>query len=260
MTDEAKPTIKSNTSHNLMYNSNNLEKSIYSNMTDKAKPTIKSNTSHNLVLNTNKQEKSIYSNLTDNAKPTIRPEISHNLVLNTNAQDKSIYSNLTDDAKPTIKEQTEITKHINHANNPTLNYTINYTDITKPTIKQTTILNNYISNLTGNIENKISHTASNNMTIKDKREIGTYNRMTNGKKDLYEPHITSETVELNNPILISYFSHPYKKLDRSIIHECNEQGYEDIKHKLAPDKYYISNNYINTLKSNPLVPKNIINQ
>ena len=131
-------------------------------------------------------------------------------------------------------------------------YTHDKNDIAKTTIKETTIDNNYTGPLQHDINKELSHIASNNMNIDDKKETSIYNRPANAKGDLYGPYIDENNVRLNEPILYSYVSHPYKNLDHSTMPTKNTNVYLN-KPIIESSSYYINSNFINTLKTNPLV-------
>jgi hypothetical protein len=285
VTDEAKPTIKQDTSHNIITNFISQNNNVYTNVTDEAKPTTKQDTSHNIISNIIYQYKKNYSNLTDEAKSTIRPEISHNIITNHTSQNKNIYSNITDDAKTTIRQQTELTDYIGNVNNNnnSINYVRDKNDKAKTTIREQIELTDYLGNVTTNIKNNISHDASDNMTIDERREISTFNRISNGCRDLNGPYINKETVQLVEPILYSYIAGPRLNLDSTItppiqrhtrnfsLNDENEiinnnnnnnsiyksdNNYDIIRCKDSRNvydssNYYINNNFINTLNDNP---------
>ena len=139
-------------------------------------------------------------------------------------------------------------------------YSIDPNDIAKDTMKQTTIINNYISNPTSEINAPLSHQASNNMCIDDRREISTYNRAPNGKADLNSPYIDEENVKFNeNRDIYTYVPNPKKNLDYTITELPDH--YDDNKLVLKKDEYSINPSFINTLNNNDLVndifhPKN----
>jgi hypothetical protein len=136
------------------------------------------------------------------------------------------------------------------------NYT-NLMDDMRTTIKETTHLENYEGAKHGEIEAPISHEASKNMCIDDRREISTYNRTPNGKGDLNGPYIDRDNVKLNEPILFSYVPHPHKTLDHSVMpttsRETIEKIYSMSKPVIETSSYYVNSYFINTLKNNPLV-------
>ena len=137
------------------------------------------------------------------------------------------------------------------------NYTRDEKDIARQTIKQTIINNNYVGGIKTDVEKKISHDATDNIELDDRREISTFNRPSNGKKDLHGPYINKENVELNNPVLYSYVQIPHKSLDQSIMPSVPKDLVEKVYIRARPviqtSSYYINNNFINTLADNPLV-------
>ena len=200
--------------------------------------------------------------INDNAKITIKQTTEHNNYIgsiNNSSNDKNYVKN-NDNAKPTIKQTTIINTHIGHIKNVSndKNY-IKNNDNAKPTIKQTTIINNYVGGIKSEIDAQISHESANNMEIDDKREISTFNRTPNGRSDSIGPYIDVNNVQLSDELLYSYVAPPCKKLDNNILPStCH---YPDNKNVLSNSEYYISNDYINTLDTNPLVndimhPKN----
>ena len=269
------------------------DNSFRSNLTDNAKPTIRQTINHNIVANiVGVNDNSFRANLTDNAKQTIRQTTNHNIVANpVGVNDNSFRANPTDDAKTTIRETTEINNYIGHINSESLNsgYVKDYTDIAKmtirqttennkhegnittmyndgtyvelqdkakPTIKQTTLLQDYVGGLNYVINNnKQSREASENMTIDNRREVLTYSRAPNAKSDTIGPNINRDTVRLNEPILFSYVPGPRSGSDYSVTPlQCRiTDANENQKPIVDYSNYYINNNFINTLKNNPLV-------
>ena len=94
------------------------------------------------------------------------------------------------------------------------------------------------------------------MVIDERREILTYNRTTNGKKDVNGPYIDKDNVRLNEPILFSYVPHPHKPLDHTTMPTTTNEMisvYSMSKPVIESSSYYVNPYFINTLKNNPLV-------
>ena len=136
------------------------------------------------------------------------------------------------------------------------NYT-NLTDDMKTTTKETTLLKDYTGGLHGEIDKPISHDASNNMCLDDRREISMYNRTPNGKRDVNGPQIDKDNVRLNEPIIFNYVPQPHKSLDHSVMPTVSkniiEQVYSMSKPVIESSSYYINPYFINTLNDNPYV-------
>ena len=295
--DQAKMTQRPSTNHNITTNVvGEVKQGIIYNE-DKAKPTIKQTTimtSYQGSIGRFNNTAHYARDLSDTAKTTIREQTEttqHVGHANANNIESTYVRDLADKAKTTIREQTESTQHIGHANahDKEASYVKNYNDIAKPTIKQTTIiqtpggrvgnsnmgnytdlmdemrvttkettmLQDYTGGLHGEIEGKISHHATDNVCLDERREISTYNRTPNGKGDLNGPYIDRENVRLNEPILFSYVPHPHKSLDHSVMpttsRETIEKIYSMSKPVIETSSYYINPYFINTLKDNPLV-------
>ena len=294
--DIARMTIRQSNSHNTITNASAEAYQGYMNSLDPAKMTIRQSTSHNTI--TNPAPADIYQSYilnNDTAKLTIRQDTSHNISTNAHATDTyQVYMKNNDEAKPTNRQTIEDKNEIGaaHSVNVESSYlyngekartTINETtigptplgrmynadagsyyvdpkDIMRTTVKETTIDNNYIGNLHGIVDGQSSHEAANNMTSRDYKEVTTFNRPANGKKDLNSPYLNRDTVELNDSILYSYTPGPLKPLDSSIkpILTQNEiirnaANVAMSKPIVQTSSYYINSNFINTLKDNPYV-------
>ncbi len=147
--DQAKTTLKQQTSHNIVSNLSGYEQGpIYNN--DEAKQTLRPQTSHNIVSNLSGYEQGpIYNN--DEAKQTLRPQTSHNIVSNLSGYEQGpIYNN--DDAKQTLRQQTShnIVTNLTGYEQPIPVY---YNDDAKNTLRQQTS-HNIVSNLTGYEQSK----------------------------------------------------------------------------------------------------------
>ena len=260
--DDAKITGRMTTSHNLTGTSVAQEKLVYIKNNDLAKPTIKQTT---LINEPTANISNSISNYTrddnDIAKLTIRQ------MTEDTKQIGSIKCAITDTsyvidnnyiAKTTVKETTLAPTPYGRGYNSDMgNYTRDNKDDARVTIKQTTIDQKYIGGIHSEIESKISHDATDNIELDDRRQISTYNRPANGKKDLHGPYINRDNVELNNPLLYSYVPMPHKALDHSIMpsvpKELVEKVYIRAKPVVESSSYYINDCFINTLANNPLV-------
>ena len=297
-TDKAKTTIRQSTSHNLAINAQPTGGNGYAEQTDIAKPTIRQSTliSSRPAGNPNYANQNYTRDVNDKARTTIREsteQTQHIGHANSNINEATYVRDLEDKAKPTIRQTTEQTQHINHANyvygdvgyvkdledkaRPTIkqttlhntpggrlnntnmgNYIKDLEDKARPTIKQTTLLEDYRGGAHGEIDGQISHIASNNMTIDDRREQTTYNRAPNGKGDLNGPYIDRDNVRMNDRRdLFTYVPAPHKSLDFSVTpivsRETIEKVYAKSKPVIETSSYYVNPNFINTLKNNPLV-------
>lgn len=292
--DKAKQTIRQNTSHGIITNVRGDENSGYSELTDRAKKTIRQMTSYTTPeINIKADVSKVYSNLQDDARPTIkqttliseRPEgnISNSFsnytrdnndvakstirqttentqyIGHVGTQDNGYTKDINDKARPTIKQSTLYSSPGGRMTNINMgNYSRDKTDTAKTTIKQTTLLQNYVGGLHGEVDAQISHEASNNMEIDERREITTYNHAPNGKGDKYGPYINKENVRMNNrKELYNYVPHPHKSLDMSVMPTTSRNTIESVyltsKPVIETSSYYINSNFINTLSHNPLV-------
>ena len=227
---------------------------VYTELQTNAKPTIKQSTLYDKcghvgsIINNNyiKDENNV-------AKTTIRQQIENTVNIGgmTSQSDTTYIINKEYNAKPTIKQSTLYDTPGGRINNSNFgNYTNEFD--ARPTTKQTTIYNEYIGNTRGEIDNQISHEAYNNVKLDDRREITTYNHTPNGARDMNGPIIDKENVKLNEPILVSYVSHPHKPLDASVSPTtCGL--YTMNKPIIETSSYYINPYFINTLSENPLV-------
>jgi hypothetical protein len=279
-------------SHNLTGTSVPQEKQVNTQFQDQARNTGRMTSSHSLTGSLVAQDKLVYTMNNDIARPTIKQST---LITDPVANFSNSISNYIHDdkdiAKITVRQQTENTeqigsiKSVNDANYvidnnyiarstikqttvaPTPlgrefnsdmgNYTRDDKEIARSTIRQTTEVTEYIGGIKSEIEGKISHEATDNIELDDRREISTYNRPANGKKDLHGPYINRDNVELNNPLLYSYVPMPHISLDKSIMpsvpKELVEKVYIRAKPVVETSSYYINDCFINTLADNPLV-------
>jgi hypothetical protein len=292
--DAAKSTIRQNTSHSIVYGVRGEENSGYSELTDRAKNTIRQMTSYTTPeINIKADVSKVYSNLQDDARPTIkqttliskRPtgnisyalsnytrdnnDVAKSTIRQTTentqyighigAQESGYTKDVNDKARPTIKQSTLYSSPAGRMTNTNMgNYSRDKTDTAKTTIKQTTLLQNYVGGLHGEVDAQISHEASNNMELDDRRELSNRNRAPNGKGDMNGPYINKENVRMNNrKELYNYVSHPHKPLDMSVTPTTSrntiETVYSTSKPVIETSSYYINPNFINTLENNPLV-------
>ena len=293
--DDLRKTGRMFTSHNITGSSVPQEKQVNTHYQDDARITGRMFTSHNITGSSVPQEKQVNTHYQDDARITIKQTtLSNDITANiSNTNNISSYiRDENDNAKITIRQQIENTQNIGGIKNaindgsyiidnnyiakittkettiaPTPlgrehnsemgNYTRDEKDIARQTIKQTIINNNYVGGIKTDVEKKISHDATDNIELDDRREISTFNRPSNGKKDLHGPYINKENVELNNPVLYSYVPIPHKSLDQSIMPSVPKDLVEKVYIRARPviqtSSYYINNNFINTLADNPLV-------
>ena len=205
-------------------------------------------------INSQANESTYMKDYNDIAKATIRQQLEDTKYIghvNSQAVESTYSKNYNDTAKPTIKQTTLLPTPGGRVNNTNMGNYTNITDQMKTTIKQTTFLQDYKGGAHGEIEQKISHEAANNMSCDDRREISTYNRAANGKGDDYGPYIDENNVRLNEPLLYSHIPNPHKNLDYSAMPSTVIN--KNIRPVIESSSYYINSNFINTLKDNPLV-------
>ena len=264
--DIAKMTIRQqteNTNHIGTINSSNIDASYTRDINDTTRTTIRQqteNTNYIGTIGSTNIDASYTRDINNTTKPTIRQQTENNNHIGT-INSSNIESTYTRDvyevARPTIKQTTLITTPAGRINNSNMgNYSRDEKDEARATTKQTTILQNHVGSLHSEIEKTVSHHATDNMTIDERREILTYNRMTNGKKDLNGPYIDKDNVRLNEPILFSYVPHPHKPLDHTTMPTTTNEiisFYSMSKPVIETSSYYVNPYFINTLKNNPLV-------
>jgi len=291
-TDEAKKTIRETSSHNIVLGSKpeNMGPATY--QTDKAKPTIRQTSSHNIVLGAKPESMSGNVLPTDKAKSTIKQTTLYTTpgmnvattVANGYTKDdkdtarKTIrqttentqyegpaggvdnYTGYTrdekDEAKPTIRQTTENTEYegpLGGVDNYS-GYARDRNDRAKTTIKQTTLLTDYTGQMSTEVTGQSSHIASDNMTIRETREIGNYNRIAAGGANLAGPQINNGNVKMNSKkTSVYYVPHPAKGLDANVTPSSTKPIVENKKPQLDYGDYYINNVQINTLNDNPYV-------
>ena len=264
-TDVAKKTIRQTTiiQTPCINPAPNVTNSYVKDVNDKAKPTIKqttliqtpvANPAPNVTNGYSRDEK-------DKAKPTIK-QTTENNTYESGLHGVDNYAGYSRDekdiAKPTIKQTTENNTYESGLHGVD-NYA-GYTDIDalRTTIKQTTLLTDYTGGLAGEVNQQISHLATDNMEIDDRRQYTTYNRPANGGKNVAGPQINKDTMKYNiKKTSIYYVSNPGKPLDNNVMPGA-DQPYKDkvfknVKPQLSYGDYSTNNNFINTLKDNPLV-------
>ena len=265
--DLAKPTIKQSTVVNYRDIGNvgslNIEASYTRDINDTTRTTIRQqteNTNHIGTIGSTNIDASYTRDINDTTKTTIRQQTentNHIGHINSSNIEASYTRDVYEIAKPTVKQTTLITTPAGRINNSNMgNYSRDEKDAARTTTKQTTIIQNHTGSLHSEIEKSTSHHAANNMTIDERREISTYNRTTNGKKDVNGPYIDRDNVRLNEPILFSYVPHPHKPLDHTTMPTTTNEMisiYSMSKPIIETSSYYVNPYFINTLKNNPLV-------
>ena len=237
---------------------NNIDTTYVRDILNKTRPTIRQSTENsNYISNVNNYDNLSYTrDINDKAKITIKELTeNNNYISNINNSNETIYiKDKNYDCKPTIKQTTLHGTHGGRINNSNMGNILDLTDKAKITIKQTSLLQNYTGVIKNEIEKPISHLESNNMEIDERRELLTFNRHPNGKADLHGPYIEEENVNLRDPLLYSYVSHPHKNLDQSVMPSCESINRQIINPKdNNGDNYHINDNFINTLEDNPYV-------
>jgi hypothetical protein len=224
------------------------------------KPTINQTTLTYKGGFVNPTEKGHNVMLTDSMKPTINQTTLSYKGGHTNPVEKGHNVMLTDSMKTTIRQTTENNLYEGplYGTDNYSGYTRDLKDSAKVTIKQTTFLTDYTGGIKTDVENQISHDSANNMTIKDKREILTFNRPANGKSDKNGPQLNKNTIKFNNKkTSIFYISNPGKGLDNIVMPSQNQSyidsTFKNIKPQLSYGDYSTNNVFINTLDDNPLV-------
>ena len=262
LTDKAKTTINETTLSNKTGYAAPTYGAPNTMLTDKAKPTINETTLAYKTGYTAPTYGAPNTMLPDKAKPTIKQTTLYVTPgMNVNSD---VVSGYTKDektiAKTTIRQTTENTQYEGHAygtDNYT-GYTLDEKDIAKPTIKQTTLLTNYTGGLSTDVEKQISHLSTDNMTIDEKRQIGTYNRPANGGKNYAGPQINKKTVKMNQRKPSVYYVGPAGQARDnnsmpSVTAPYENNTFVNKKPQITYGDYYTNNVYINTLKDNPLV-------
>ena len=263
-TDKAKSTIKQTTLYTTpgMNVANTVAIGYTKDDKDIAKPTIRQ-TTENTQYEGPAGGVDNYTGYTrdekDQAKPTIR-QTTENTQYEGPAGGVDNYTGYTRDekdaAKPTIRQTTENTEYegpLGGGDNYT-GYARDRNDRAKTTIKQTTLLTDYTGQMTGNVDRPTSHIASENMTIRETREIGNYNRIAAGGANLAGPQINNANVKMNGKkTSVYYVPHPAKGLDNNVTPSSTKPIVENKKPQLDYGNYYTNNIQISTLNDNPYV-------
>ena len=293
LADKARKTIRENTSHNLTLGAQPENTGPGAQYTDQARNTIRQNTSHNLTLGAQPENAGPGAQYADEARKTIREGTSHNLILGAQGENTGPNAEFSDKAKPTIRQTTLYqTPGMNVASTVVATYAKDVQDVARNTIRQTTennqyegplygvdnyagyardakdkarttvkettLLTDYKGGLSWVVDRPSSHIAADNMTIRDTREISTYNRTAAGGKNKGGPQINRDTVKTNcRKESVYYVSHPSRPLDQSVMPSSTDayknKCLENKKPQLTYGNYYTNNVYINTLNDNPYV-------
>jgi hypothetical protein len=270
-TDTAKPTIRQST--DATKQSGPAQGINYSSLytrdeSDSARPTIRQSTDATKYVGGAQYAtlSSLYvRDESDSARPTIRQSTDATQYIGHAGNSNEMYViDKEYNAKPTIKQTTLFSTPGKSVGTGTANYTKDSKDIAKTTIKQTTLLEDHVGLFHGEVNLPMSQMSAENMTIDNRREATTYNHAPNAKGQYATPYIDRENYKFREPILFTYVSHPSKKLDFSVMptidNSCMQQGeYYSSKPVISTSSYYINNDFINTLKNNPLV-NDIYNQ
>ena len=135
--NDAKPTIRQATSTQLNTFTGTGEHGYYNNNQNDARPTIRQDTSTQLNTFTGTGEHGYYNNNQNDARPTIRQDTSTQLNTFTGTGEHGYYNNNQNDARPTIRQDTST--HLN--TNVKIGggtYVLEPFDEAKPTIRQDT--------------------------------------------------------------------------------------------------------------------------
>jgi hypothetical protein len=187
--DSAKPTIRQTVNQTMIGNVRQEDKSVPMYNNDIAKSTIRQTVNQTMVGNVRQEDKSVPMYNNDSAKPTIRQTSTFTTPeINIKSYVSDVYVNLNDEAKPTIKQTTLISKRpTGNVSNALANYTRDVVDEAKPTIRQTTENNQYVGQINSqNIESGYARDINNKAkpTIRQSTENNQYNG-----------HINSQYVE-----------------------------------------------------------------
>jgi len=161
-----------------------------------------------------------------------------------------------DEAKRTIRQTTENNQYEGPAGGVDnySGYARDEHDTAKTTTKETTMLRDYTGQMSTEVGMPVSTIASENMSIRETREIGNYNRTAAGGANYAGPQINSSTVKMNGKkTSVYYVPHPARTLDANVTPSVKKHGFENKKPILDYGDYYINNSYINTLNDNPYV-------
>jgi len=293
-TDNAKRTIRETTNNDEILGARGEFNSGNTQFTDNAKRTIRETMNNIDVLGARGEFNSGNTQYTDNAKITIRESTLYSTpgmnaasnVVTGNIQFSDIAKRTikestsvqtpganavsdvqsgytrddSDEARRTIRQTTEHTDYHGHAagTDNYVGYARDAKDKAKTTVRQTTLLTNYTGGLSSNVEYPVSHGDAENMTIRETREILTYNRPAPGTKSLAGPQLNSKTVKMNcKKDSVYYVSHPARGLDNNImpsnVEPYHKHTFINKKPQLDYGNYYTNNIFIDKLKENPFV-------
>ena len=293
-TDTAKRTIRETTNNDDVLGARGEFNSGNTQFTDNAKRTIRETMNNTEVLGARGEFNSGNTYYTDNAKITIKESTLYSTpgmnagsnVVSGNIQFSDIAKRTikestsvqtpganavadvqsgyirddSDEARRTIRQTTEHTDYHGHAagTDNYVGYARDARDKAKTTVRQTTLLTNYTGALSSNVEYPVSHGDAENMTIRETREILTYNRPTPGTKSLAGPQLNSKTVKMNcKKDSVYYVSHPARGLDNNImpsnVEPYHKHTFINKKPQLDYGNYYTNNIFIDKLKENPFV-------
>jgi len=104
--DQAKPTIRNVTSHNLVINAVSMEKQPRLYNEDEARLTLRPDMNHNIVTNAVSMEKQPRLYNEDEARMTLRPDTNHNIVTNAGSMEKQPRLYNEDEARMTLRPDT----------------------------------------------------------------------------------------------------------------------------------------------------------
>jgi len=293
-TDDARRTIRETTNNDDVLGARGEFNSGNTQFTDNAKRTIRETMNNSDVLGARGEFNSGNTQYTDNAKITIRESTLYSTpgmnaasnVVTGNIQFSDIAKRTikestsvqtpganavsdvqsgytrddSDEARRTIRQTTEHTDYHGHAagTDNYVGYARDAKDKAKTTVRQTTLLTNYTGGLSSNVEYPVSHGDAENMTIRETREILTYNRPAPGTKSLAGPQLNSKTVKMNcKKDSVYYVSHPARGLDNNImpsnVEPYHKHTFINKKPQLDYGNYYTNNIFIDKLKENPFV-------
>ena len=261
--DVAKMTIRETTNNEDILGARGEFNSGNTQYADVAKITIRQSTLYSTPgMNTVANVPTGNLQYTDIAKRTIKESTGVPTPgMNTVADVQSGYTrDDTDEARPTIRQSTENTEYqgpIGSGDNY-IGYSRDAKDKAKTTVRQTTLLRDYTGGLSGNVENPTAHTDAENMTIRETREISTYNRAPPGSKSLAGPQLNEKTVKMNcKKDSVYYVPHPVRPLDNNImpsnVEPYHKHTFINKKPQLDYGNYYTNNIFVDTLKENPFV-------
>jgi hypothetical protein len=262
-TDEAKKTIRETTNYDDVLGARGEFNSGNTQYADTAKITIRESTLYSTPgMNTASNVVTGNIQFSDIAKRTIKESTSVQTPgANAVADVQSGYTrDDSDEARRTIRQTTEHTDYHGHAagTDNYVGYARDATDKAKTTVRQTTLLTNYTGALSSNVEYPVSHGDAENMTIRETREISTYNRPAPGTKSLAGPQLNSKNVKMNcKKDSVYYVSHPVRALDNNImpsnVEPYHKHTFINKKPQLDYGNYYTNNIFIDKLKENPFV-------